>query len=588
MASITTWTRLEPVTRSNDMQAGLEARVEDPLWLLGRQWQMSEFKGDDAGSLVLARLEAEGLRLTRYRSGPFSATGAAPVESYDERLVPLETLVEREPASRPGIADLRWAADAGLEFARLLVVAGATAQVALYLSRYAFAAPTDGDRATLDPESLALQTMLAGRVIDGARLYQDLLPALRPATGTPSLPTLPAIPPAAVTRVLGAARIWLDWYDTLLSQPATDAAAWVPERMEYEFAVSAETPTGPIVLAAPEYTEGRLDWYAFTHRATATLGAPGGAARRDEIRQSTIPVPVSYPGMPANRWWEFEDAQIDWGAIETGPEDLVRMMLVEFSLIYGNDWFVIPVELGVGTVCRIGSLVVTNSFGETIPIPPFAQAGGAGSTWRMFTISPDRRAPVPFTVVRQDLFVLPPTLGPVLSGPPIEDVLLFRDEMANMAWAVERIVESRSGRPLDRHDIYYARGDNGGAPAPASGALRYRLMSSVPDYWIPLVPVPSPADGAGVIRLRRGVIPSPTGELVRPLGRILGTAPLDVRDEEVPRAGARVSRSYQCARWIDGSTHLWIGRRKGPGGGEGSSGLSFDTASPPPRGSPSG
>ncbi len=26
-------------------------------------------------------------------------------------------------------------------------------------------------------------------------------------------------------------------------------------------------------------------------------------------------------------------------------------------------------------------------------------------------------------------------------------------------------------------------------------------------------------------------------------------------DEEVPREGARVTRSYQYSRWIDGSTH---------------------------------
>jgi hypothetical protein len=31
---------------------------------------------------------------------------------------------------------------------------------------------------------------------------------------------------------------------------------------------------------------------------------------------------------------------------------------------------------------------------------------------------------------------------------------------------------------------------------------------------------------------------------------------------------------------VDGNTHLWRGRRKGPGRGEGSSGLRFDDASP--------
>jgi hypothetical protein len=37
-----------------------------------------------------------------------------------------------------------------------------------------------------------------------------------------------------------------------------------------------------------------------------------------------------------------------------------------------------------------------------------------------------------------------------------------------------------------------------------------------------------------------------------------------------------VTRSYRYARWTDGSTHLWVSRRKQPGRGEGSSGLRFD------------
>ena len=47
-------------------------------------------------------------------------------------------------------------------------------------------------------------------------------------------------------------------------------------------------------------------------------------------------------------------------------------------------------------------------------------------------------------------------------------------------------------------------------------------------------------------------------------------------EEEVPREGARITRSFQFTRWIDGSSHLWLGRRKTVGGGEGSSGLRFD------------
>ena len=59
-------------------------------------------------------------------------------------------------------------------------------------------------------------------------------------------------------------------------------------------------------------------------------------------------------------------------------------------------------------------------------------------------------------------------------------------------------------------------------------------------------------------------------------GAILGGPPLKLYDEELPREGARIVRSYQCTRWIGGQTVLWLALRKSVGKGEGASGLSFD------------
>ena len=78
---------------------------------------------------------------------------------------------------------------------------------------------------------------------------------------------------------------------------------------------------------------------------------------------------------------------------------------------------------------------------------------------------------------------------------------------------------------------------------------------------------------------------------VLPMGRILSPSILTqpayrIFEEEVPREGVRISRTIMRARWIDGSTHLWIARRKSIGTGEGSSGLRFDLAVPPGAQSP--
>ena len=74
--------------------------------------------------------------------------------------------------------------------------------------------------------------------------------------------------------------------------------------------------------------------------------------------------------------------------------------------------------------------------------------------------------------------------------------------------------------------------------------------------------------------LKRGVVPGHDSSLTQIRQRMLNPQqPLTLPDEEVPRSGVIVTRSWQYARWVDGSTHVWIGHRKEPGRGEGSSGL---------------
>ncbi|HET6318035.1 MAG TPA: hypothetical protein VFG86_16395 [Chloroflexota bacterium] len=315
------------------------------------------------------------------------------------------------------------------------------------------------------------------------------------------------------------------------------------------------------MLNAAEYVEGRLDWYDFSLRPGASLDSLESEARYEDIRQSTVPSPVTFPGMAANRWWEFEDRQVDFGSVSVEPEDLVSLVLVEFALIYGNDWFIVPVELPIGSLTAIRSLKVTDSFGEVTTISPFTSPGAPPGAWRMFSLAGG--------AVPRDYLFLPPALGPSLHGRAVEEVLLMRDEMANLAWAIERVVENRAGAPVDRRDAYRP-------PKEAAPAGTYRLTTEVPDYWIPLVPVRQPNESS--IRLQRGALarPGPQGP-ARPQGRIMSAdGPLLLFDEEVPRSGARITAAYQYARWIDGSTHIWRGRRKESGRGEGGSGLRYD------------
>ena len=81
MASITSWTRLEPRTERHDLEDGLAARLHDPLWQLARQWQIGEFTGEDAGSPVAVRVRVEQSVLHRFRAGPDGEPASSPVNS---------------------------------------------------------------------------------------------------------------------------------------------------------------------------------------------------------------------------------------------------------------------------------------------------------------------------------------------------------------------------------------------------------------------------------------------------------------------------------------------------------------------------
>lgn len=564
--------RLELSTVCPQLTDGLQARIHDPLWLLARQWQFGEFRGEDVGSAAAAQVVVESAPLSRYRPGAWSGSNGG--ESYAPLALALETIVEAEPVVAEQQPNWRLAAEAGSHLSRLLSAKRLAARIVFLRSKYMLKPPTEAQRQELDGDSLRFLQVLGQRAIDGVQLYARLAP-LRSRNALGELfqePPFDTIASRDQPGVIDALAAWLSWYEQLF-QAGTTQPAWISERIEYEFAAAAQTSAGEVVLSAPEYMEGSLDWFSFEVRKGNTLGASGGASASTA---AFLPAPVTFRGMPVARFWEFEDARVNLAQVEAEPHDLARVLLVKFALEYSNDWFMVPVELTIGALCQVRSLIITNTFGERFLIAHTSQVDGANSPWRMFALTGDT----------QQLFLLPPVLGPSLQSAPLEEVLFLRDEMANVGWGIERVVASPVGYPLDRFEAYQEqRGrkerDASQGNAQTSTEAAYRLGTTVPDYWIPLLPV---QDGKA-IRLKRGVLPRFESEgligTFEPQGRVLEpNRDLLLHDEEVPREGARVTLAYQYARWVDGSTHLWVGRRKQPGRGEGSSGLRFDIVGP--------
>ena len=552
MITTTTWHRLEPRVRGGDPATGLRAAVYDPLWLLGRQWQVGELLGEDAAFPVAVRVETVEHRLSRWRP----AAGDAAV--YDPEAVPLEVMVEREPPVEP---TLRQRLDAWTRLVELLEAAGLRDRVA----DLAAAHPLPPARVATDPAEERLRLLAGDGAADGHAAAAAL--ASDPA----------GLPPDLVA-------VFVSW----AQGPASAGTSWVTDRLEYRFAVSAHTGERETVLAAPEYLGGRLDWFDLDvdENPEHALGAPPGEA--PSTVSHLLPSRVTFPGMPAERFWEFEDAAVDLGAVSAAAEDLGRLVTVEFATVFGNDWWSVPVQARFGSLVGLRSLVVRDTFGENVLIDPTEGASSSTAPWRMFRLTDTElgagSGPSP------GLLLLAPVVAGTLDGEAVEEILLLRDEMANLAWAVERAVEGADAHRRERSIEYGARLTAAPSTELLSPAdLVYVLQTMVPEHWIPLVPVRDPA-GSGAVVLQRGSLLTQDGA-ARPItaqGVLLApdVSPWYFHEEEVPRAGLRVRRIPAVARWLDGTPYAWVSRRVGPGGGEGSSGLQFDIAVPPLEGPP--
>jgi len=167
--------------------------------------------------------------------------------------------------------------------------------------------------------------------------------------------------------------------------------------------------------------------------------------------------------------------------------------------------------------------------------------------------------------------------------------------VANMAWAIERVIPSlagpgRAGKDEARETLQYQQQLVGVvAPSvPYKAAIAYLAMTTVPEHWIPFLPVHMPGS-VREIQLQRGRMlriieggPTPPPKvaprttLMRQGLELIPKQSYFIHEEEVPRAGVTVSEAFRRTRWTKGEAYVWLGVQKQTGRGERSSGLAFD------------
>jgi hypothetical protein len=538
VTTVFSFTRVEPVSRGGDPGRGLAATVQDPFWMLARQRQFGELTGEDAGSPVQVAFAHTERQFDGWKPESGTVLPYSPDADVVEALVageaagPAHSTLDRVQAGRALAATVSSAIGGKL--------------------RTAFPLPLTADSPRLLVRSAAL-------FADGLAVAN----AFVGASGGTDAQLGAALKLTAADANASRADLaeFARWCATTFG---TGPNSWVPERLERRFDLAIG---GAPALIAPGHTRERVDWHDFD---VVVSTGPAGTIGGTSVTRRRVPTTIQFPGAPRDRFWEFEDATLSLARIDAATNDLGRLALVEFSTIYGNDWFTFPIPVSYGSMETITDLVVRDTFGMHELIAPAIDV-----QWAMYR-------PAGSPLVPPALAVPSVTVAP-LAGDVVEEVRFLRDEVANLVWGVEQIVTDADGT---RHDLpdEYVRALVSGGVLSRKADVTYRLMTNVPDHWVPFIPV-RVAGSSRQVALVEAVLPRPDS-----LGDLATASPRSsvlqelrgvvLPEEEVPSAGIVVRRRWFLARSADGGRHAWAARSVTTGRGEGASGLRFDVAEP--------
>lgn len=551
--NIRNYNRIEGSPRSKDIQQNIKMEVRDPLWFLCRQWQFGEFQGEDAATAYQANIL--GVHTTPEEISLANGTKIP----YDVGK-PLEMVIEREKVD----ITLFLRAQMGRHLGKILTSKKIQKYVPVLKEKFPIEVLIETD----DIEGLYLSKSIAHLIPDGHKVYEEMVKD-KFKTWYRANAAIEAGHHAVLEEVK---KEFMVWFQTLYQQPAEGQSAWVPEHLEYNFAIDSKMDhTRKRSLVADQYASGHLDWKDFDQKQLRTTAENNTLSDPQEVVQTFIPTSLIFSGMPHPRLWQLEDRQTDFGNIDASPTSIMNLLLAEYGLTYSNDWFILPYELNINTICEVKGICLTDVFGLHFYVSP--TVGDPETDWQNFALF--HHSERDNATFNESIFYLVPAVGKLMESEDIEKVNLMRDEMSNMVWAIEHTVPSANGqgRILKRNVPSLKDFD----PADEESKIRYVLGNTVPDNWIPFAPVHKKVNVGEIpqeMRLQRARMPQAGGPKSKLISEIQPV--FFIEEEEIPRAGIIVTRNFQRTRWLNGKTFLWLGRKKTAGRGEGSANLMFD------------
>jgi hypothetical protein len=613
------WNRLEARPREIDYSSNLEARIYDPLWMLGKQWQMGEFMGSDTGTGIQAT------SLIDYDKFANITDGGINTDCLDMPLEPLLECLHFEVSLKErmqiwsrfhiafqsiGIANISSCfIGSSLEISSTFI--SSTLPLVKVHQAHKFS----------DAKSVAMIKAYAKKGVnfDGYALFLALRGSINlysefnsisggaVATNHPGLV-------ANITTVI--TNLIAELSNVYLLPKNLSNNHWKSSKLCYDYTI--ETDNGTDEYCNSRWDGNLLSSNAFNHKSNNALVSSSVNSSKKEMLMTE----ARFAGMPSSRWWQFEDGSVNFCKLDANTTDIAKIILTQFTLLYRDDWFVVPYTLPTGIVADIKGIAVRDVFGVTSFVGHHTTAYDKTNNqlangldnwtdWCWFDpqstinglphskpiIPTESTTPLPLQIATKQVLCLPNSMCRAQTSPVIESVSFIRDEMSNIVWGLEETIQSQWGFGKEaklaagQFTEYLAKlfpVSTAGPIAPSSAALKYEMVQSVPENWIPFVKVLD----SGRYKLQRATnrrtIEGHAALLtyVHPRTQLLqqnnsGVIPatnkkLFINDEEVVTAGTTVRTHAKRCRYGNGETLVWFSRSVSANRPTGSSGLVFD------------